>query len=135
MKVTFFNAITKYLYLLTQFLIVIGFMGFLFNIGNINKRFKMKKEYFFFAVLFLGICILSILVPNFSSQLDTVRMFHLTIIVLSPFLVIGFIIITEKFNLLIKSNISFFKTYKIKIFNIVSIFLIVFLFLNTGLVQ
>ncbi len=135
MKVTFFNAITKYLYLLTQLLIVIGIMGFLFNIGNINKRFKMKKEYFFFAILFLGICILSIIVPNFSSQLDTVRMFHITIIVLSPFLVIGFILITEKFNLLIKSNISFFKTYKIKTFNIISIFLIVFLCLNTGLVQ
>ncbi|WP_414468872.1 DUF2206 domain-containing protein [Methanobacterium sp. ACI-7] len=131
MKITFFNAITKYLYLLTQLLIVIGIMGFLFNIGNINKRFKMKKEYFFFAILFLGICILSIIVPNFSSQLDTVRMFHITIIVLSPFLVIGTILIVEKFNLLI----NHFKTYKIKAFNVISIVLIVFLFLNTGLVQ
>ena len=152
MKVTFFNSITKYLYLFTQFLIVIGIIGFLFNIGNINKRFKMKKGYFFFAIIFLGICIISILVPKFSSQLDTVRMFHITIIVLSPFFVVGFKLIMDKIYLLIKSNKSL-KTFNIisiidkislliksnrsfhKTFNIISIFLIVFLILNTGLVQ
>ncbi|MGF7119272.1 DUF2206 domain-containing protein [Methanobacterium oryzae] len=152
MKITFFNSITKYLYLITQFLIVIGIMGFLFNIGNINKRFKMKKEYLFFAIIFLGICILSILVPNFSSQLDTVRMFHITIIILSPFFVIGFIIIIERINILIKSDRSFqifnissiLERFNIlikskrnfnKTFNIISIFLIAFFCLNTGLVQ
>ncbi len=174
MKVTFFNSITKYLFLLTQLLIVIGILGFLFNIGNINKRFKMKNEYFFFAILFLGICILSILVPNFSSQLDTIRMFHIAIIVLSPFFVIGFMLIIERINILL-SNRSFPKTFNIvsikerfnnliksrsfpktfnitsikekiniliksdrsyhKTFNIISIFLVVFLFLNTGLLQ
>lgn len=130
MKVTFFNAITKYLYLLTQLLIVIGIMGFLFNIRNIAKRFKINIEFFFFAIIFLGICILSILVPNFSSQLDTVRMYHISIIVLSPFLIIGFILLTENINKLLKSNKRFPKT-----FNIISIFLVVFLLLNTGLVQ
>ena len=152
MKVTFFNTITKYLFLFTQALIVVGILGILFNIGNMKNRFKMKREYFFFAILFLGICILSILVPNFSSQLDTIRMFHIAIIVLSPFFVIGFILIIErigvlisymgflkpfnnvsikeKINILIKSDRSYRKT-----FNIISIFLIVFLFLNTGLLQ
>jgi uncharacterized membrane protein len=151
-KVTFFNSITKYLFLLSQAFIVIGILGFLLNIGNINKRFKMKKEYFFFGILFLGICIMSILVPNFSSQLDSIRMFHIAIIVLSPFFVIGFILIIERINILL-SNRSFRKTFnnvsikeKINIliksdrsyrktFNIISIFLVVFLFLNTGLVQ
>ncbi|MFZ0441314.1 MAG: DUF2206 domain-containing protein [Methanobacterium sp.] len=152
MKVTFFNTITKYLFLFTQALIVVGILGILFNIGNMKNRFKMKREYFFFAILFLGICILSILVPNFSSQLDTIRMFHIAIIILSPFFVIGFILIIErigvlisyrgflkpfnnvsikeKINILIKSDRSYRKT-----FNIISIFLIVFLFLNTGLLQ
>ena len=154
-KVTFFNSITKYLFLLTQGLIVIGILGFLFNIGNIKKRFKMKKEYFFFAILFLGICIMSILVPNFSSQLDTIRMFHIAIIVLSPFFVIGFMLIIERIDILM-SNLSFRKTFnnvsikeKFNIlirsnrsnrgfhytFKIISIFLVVFLFLNTGLIQ
>ncbi|MGB8233210.1 MAG: DUF2206 domain-containing protein, partial [Methanobacterium sp.] len=152
MKVTFFNTITKYLFLFTQALIVVGILAILFNIGNMKNRFKMKREYFFFAILFLGICILSILVPNFSSQLDTIRMFHIAIIILSPFFVIGFILIIErigvlisyrgflkpfnnvsikeKINILIKSDRSYRKT-----FNIISIFLIVFLFLNTGLLQ
>lgn len=152
MKVTFFNTVTKYLFLFTQALIVFGILGFLFNIGNINKRFKMKKEYFFFAILFLGICIMAILVPNFSSQLDTIRMFHIAIIVLSPFFVIGFMLIIERINILL-SNRSFPKTFNIisikekiniliksdrnyhKTFNIISIFLVVFLFLNTGLLQ
>jgi uncharacterized membrane protein len=154
-KVTFFNSITKYLFLLTQGLIVIGILGFLFNIGNIKKRFKMKKEYFFFAILFLGICIMSILVPNFSSQLDTIRMFHIAIIVLSPFFIIGFMLIIERIDILM-SNLSFRKTFnnvsikeKFNIlmrsnrgnrgfhytFKIISIFLVVFLFLNTGLIQ
>jgi len=154
-KVTFFNSITKYLFLLTQGLIVIGILGFLFNIGNIKKRFKMKKEYFFFAILFLGICIMSILVPNFSSQLDTIRMFHIAIIVLSPFFIIGSMLIIERIDILM-SNLSFPKTFnnvsikeKFNIlmksnrskrgfhytFKIISIFLVVFLFLNTGLIQ
>ena len=129
-KNTFFNAITKYLYLLTQLLIVIGIVGFLFNVGNIAKRFKINKEFIFFAVVFLGICILSIIVPNFSSQLDTVRMYQITTIVLSPFLIIGFMLITEKINKLLKLKQPIPKT-----FNIISIFLVVFLILNTGLVQ
>jgi len=141
MKVTFFNAITKYLYILTQLLIVLGILGYLFNIGNINKKFKMKKEFFFFAIIFLSICILSIFIPNFSSQLDTVRMFHITIIILSPFLIIGFMIIMEKMNKLLKFNkfnslSKFLKSKKyLKTFNIISIFLVIFLLLNTGLVQ
>lgn len=151
-KVTFFNSITKYLFLLTQLFIVIGILGFILNIGNINKRFKMKKEYLFFAILFLGICVLSILVPNFSSQLDTIRMFHIAIIVLSPFFVIGFILIIERINILISNkilrktfNIIILNLEKINIFKskssflnpfkIISIFLVVFLFLNTGLIQ
>jgi uncharacterized membrane protein len=109
-KVTFFNNITKYLFLLTQLFIVIGILGFILNIGNINKRFKMKKEYLFFAILFLGICIMSILVPNFSSQLDTIRMFHIAIIVLSPFFIIGFILIIERINLLLY-NRTLHKTF------------------------
>ncbi len=129
-KNTLFNAITKYLYLLTQLLIVIGIGGYLFNVGNIAKRFKINKEFIFFAIIFLGICILSILVPNFSSQLDTVRMYQITTIVLSPFLIIGFMLITEKINKLPKLNLHIPKA-----FNIISIFLVVFLLLNTGLVQ
>ena len=109
-KVTFFNSITKYLFLLSQALIVIGIFGFLLNIGNITKRFKMKKEFFFFAILFLGICIFSILVPNFSSQLDTIRMFHIAIIVLSPFFILGFILIIERIDILI-SNRSLRKPF------------------------
>lgn len=128
-KVTLFNAVTKYLYLLTQFLILIGIAGFLF-IGSIGKRFKIKKEYLFFAIIFMGICIVSILVPNFSSQLDTVRMYHLTLLVLSPFFIMGFMLITEKISKFLKSDKGFHKT-----FNIISIFLVIFLFLNTGLIQ
>lgn len=129
-KNTFFNAITKYLYLLTQLLIVMGIVSFLFKIGNVAKMFKINREFLFFAIIFLGICILSILVPNFSSQLDTVRMYQITTIVLSPFLIIGFMLITEKINKMIKSNHHLPKT-----FNIISIFLVLFLLLNTGLVQ
>ena len=57
-------------------------------------------------------------------------MYQITTIVRSPFLIIGFMLITGKINKLLKLKQPIPKT-----FNIISIFLVVFLILNTGLVQ
>jgi uncharacterized membrane protein len=149
MKNTFLNALTKYLHLLTQLLIVVGIVGIFFNFRNIKNKFKIKKEFIYFGILNLVVCIACIVVPNLSNQLDTIRIYQITIIVLSPFLVIGFmLIIAEIHNILkmVNSNENFPKIFKItnifksnksypNVFNLISIFLIIFLLFNTGLVQ
>ncbi|MCZ3367518.1 MULTISPECIES: DUF2206 domain-containing protein [Methanobacterium] len=131
-KNTPLNTITKYLYIITQFLIVIGIMGYILKFGETVKRLKVQKNFILFAIANLIICIISIIVPNFSNQLDTVRIFQITLIVLSPFMVIGFLLILEYFPKLIIFN----KKWSIRgKFNIISIFFIVFLLFNTGIIQ
>lgn len=118
------HTVSKILQIIGQFLIVIGFLSTLFKLN----KFKINKDYFIFSLGGLILLIMSITIPYFSSSLNTSRMYQITLILLAPFCVIGTITLINWLNNLI--NIKLTKDLSLKVF---SIFLVFFLFFNTGL--
>jgi len=130
-KQTLMNTITKNLYLITHIFIIIGITGYLFNFGKIFNKIQLEKEYFLFACCNLFILLCSIALPNFSKSLDTTRIIHISLIFIAPFAIIGFLIILEKVSLLL----NLIKKFTFKPYKIISIFFVIFLLLNVGIVH
>lgn len=126
------NNLNKYLNIITQIFIAIGIGSLILNkyITRINEDVikdsitKINKVFLLFAIVSFFICIASIILPNFSVALDTVRIYQFTLFFLAPLGIIGGILIL---NLVTKNNDKSVK--------LLSIFLVIFLFFNTGLVN
>ena len=125
---SFLHEFVKYMHLFTQFCISIGLF---FTI----KRFFEKKsdfniEYLSFCSIFYILLIAAIMVPNFSSSLNTTRLYHITLILLAPFCIIGGIILLDQ----LLKRISYLKTNEVNAlaFKILSIFFAAFLLFNSG---
>jgi uncharacterized membrane protein len=138
-KNTYLNTLAKYIYLVSQFLIIVGILGFIFKFSDkFNKIFKFRdifdemnidNGFYFFACVNVFLLISCIILPYFALSLDTVRIIQIAIIVLSPFMVMGFLIIIKMINNFINKNYNFYP------YKLISIFLVIFLFFNVGLVQ
>ena len=79
------HSFDKLLQIINQLFIVIGLLLTIWG----SEKTKFKGEYVALAICSLFILIASILVPNFSIQLNTSRIYHITLIILSPFVIIG----------------------------------------------
>lgn len=133
-KPTFLNNITKTLYLITQFFIIIGIFSYSLKFNKIIDDVKLDIEYYYLALMSVFILICSIALPNFSISLDTVRIIHITLIILSPFAIIGFIMALKGINKFINIT-SISNRIRNNSYKIMSIFFIIFLLFNVGLVQ
>jgi uncharacterized membrane protein len=78
------RTVTKFFYLFSQFFILIGFVKSFFK----NSRMKFSSLYLAFSLYFLIILFLAVAVSYFSVM-DPRRLFHLSLILLSPFCTIG----------------------------------------------
>lgn len=118
-----FHTITKYLYLLSQGFIVIGFLNLFFNRIKLNDDFK---RFAIAGLILLGLCFI---IPNFASSLNTTRLFHISLILIAPFCVIGAISILKIFSKILKIKFISRKEVPMKLF---SIFLMIFLLFTSG---
>ncbi len=118
----FLAEVNKLLYLIIQFSIAVGVLTTLFK-----DKMNFTKDYLLLSVVVLGMLIAGVVVPYFSSQLNTSRLFHIGIIFLSPFAIIGFLKLLDVFNLL---KVKIKNENKLKI---ISLFLVIFLFFDSGL--
>lgn len=116
--------IHKYLYLASEFLILIGVLSLFLG----KDGMKFKDEYKALSIAALIILIAGILLPLFSSQMNTSRLYHITLIILAPFCILGIIKIMDILKIIFKINIS-----RNNLFKAISIFFIIFLFFDTGL--
>lgn len=122
------REIFKYLQYLSQFFIVIGFISLIKDYKN--KNFNQNYLVIVFTSLFL--LIISVILPHFSNTLNMVRIYHITLLFLSPLCILGCII-------LIKLILKPFKIFKYKYKNniakiILSGFLISYFLFNTGFI-
>lgn len=121
----------KYLYLISQAFIAVGILALLFG----KDGMKFKKEFKALSLAAFVVLVAGVVLPFFSSQMNTTRLYHVALIVLAPFGVLGIIKIVDFFKSLLNfkpfSKISLSQNY---LFTFISIFLVVFLFFNTGLV-
>lgn len=115
----------KNFYLVSQLFIFIGFVALL--LGKDGMKFKREFKALSLAAFF--VLIAGVVLPFFSSQMNTSRLYHVALIILSPLCVMGFIKILNVFKIIPRLNLSMNK-----LATPVSIFLVAFLFFNTGLV-
>lgn len=113
-----YNQILKEFYLISQFLIIIGFLEVLTKF----KKYKFKNEYFVFSALFILIMIISVITS--STGMKVQRLFHIASLLLSPFFLIGIASITS-------SNLKWRRITM----NLLSAFIVLFFLLNTGFLQ
>jgi uncharacterized membrane protein len=121
------HRIGKYVYIASQIFIVFGFLK-IFSSKNF-KKFRFNKAYMNFAFLSFLMLVACIFMPFFASALNTTRLYHIALIFLAPISVIGGI---EFFRFII-SKLKLAEVNK-KSAELLSIFLVVFLLFNSGLV-
>lgn len=119
--------ITKYLYLISQLLIVIGFFTLLLK----SRNTEFTKEYRAFSLVSFGVCFLCLSLPYFASALNTTRLFHITLFFLAPLCVIGAVSFFKILYKVFRINTININIISLKIF---SIFLMIFLLFNSGLI-
>ncbi|MGF7119234.1 DUF2206 domain-containing protein [Methanobacterium oryzae] len=121
------RMITKYLYLITQFLTIVGFLAVIF------RKYKLNFEDSFIAFSFLNLFVLfaSIILPNLAGSFNTSRFYALALLFLAPYSILGIVILIRYF-------IDKTKSWKSKDFEYslrpVAVFLAIFLLFNTGFV-
>lgn len=117
------HSIFKYIFIFSNFLITIGLL-----ITLRHDKFKFKLDYLLLAVASFLLLVFSLLVPYFSSSMNTSRIYQISLLVLSPFFLIGFLGILN----------SIFKLFNFESENVslklIAIFLSIFLIFNSGLV-
>lgn len=113
----------KYVQLIAIFFISIGILWLLFRNGS--EGVCLGTLYSAFCLGYFSLNIASLVVPYFAEQLNTWRIYHLTLIVLSPLMIIGG---TYLFKLLTRSHLQFSRVPLV----LISIFLTIFLLFNSG---
>lgn len=125
----FFHNIIKYLNLLTIFFIVIGLLISLVR----HKWARFDLCYLQLSLGAFGICMGGVLIPYFSSALNTSRIYQISLILLAPFCVIGGITLFRVISRVIKLPWS--KSCINNSLKILSVFLAIVLLFNVGWVE
>jgi len=83
--VSFGHTIGRLFYYATQFFIVVGFSNFIIK----RKKKEISQEYLIISLISLFILILCIALPRFAGSLNVTRIYHVALISLSPFCILG----------------------------------------------
>lgn len=120
-------TLLKYLHFFSQLIISIGCIFFF----SFCKKSNLNIEYYSMSLIALFLCIAAIVIPYFSMSITVTRLYHLCLIFLSPFFILGFMfsikIISNINNLIPKENFSEFA------YRFITFFLVIFLIFNSGL--
>ncbi|MBP2047069.1 DUF2206 domain-containing protein [Methanobacterium aggregans] len=108
--------------LLATFFISLGLFYSLY-MNKKGKSVHFIPEYLILSIINFVLWILAIVIPYFSSILTANRLYHITLLILAPFVIIGGV---KFFNL--------FRIEKTKALKILSVFLVVFYVFNVGMV-
>ncbi len=122
------HSLAKAVHIATQGLIAVGLLATLVK----RERWRIEPEYLAVSLVFLLINIAGIVVPFFASSLNTSRLYHITLIFLAPFAIIGGIAIYEAVARRIRSirAVPLIGTA----YQAISAFFVVFFLFNSGLI-
>lgn len=125
-RLTLTREFSKWLHIISQIFITVG----LITVFNKKRSIILNTKYKLFLVVSYSICLAGITVPFVSNALNTMRLYHITLIILSPLLVIGGITVLSEIASIAKLN----QQNETKYFILLSLFLAVFLLFNSGIV-
>jgi uncharacterized membrane protein len=86
------HQVGKYLQLVAQFFIFFGILSLLLKPQKMElggEYFAIDREYFSISLVNFALAAAGVILPFFSSALNTTRLYQITLIFLAPFFVIG----------------------------------------------
>lgn len=126
-KGTLLHQMGKYIHLITQAFILIGFLHVMRQV--VRERVEKSMIYLIFSLGSILILLLCLTLPFFSNTLNTSRFYQISLLLLAPFMIIGFLCALNYFFRAFKINLE--KKY---LYILISIFLTVYLLFNSGFV-
>ncbi|NLA37935.1 MAG: DUF2206 domain-containing protein [Methanomicrobiales archaeon] len=126
--VTPLHSLAKVIHMATQGLIGVGLLATLLG----RRRWRIEPEYIAISIVFLLVNLAGIIVPFFASSLNTSRLYHITLILLAPFAIIGGMALYEAVvgRIKVARSVPFMGTA----YQALAVFFAVFLLFNTGLI-
>lgn len=128
---TFIGFIYKTFHLATQLFIAVGISTSLFG-SNFDTQ-RSKFTYLALSIPFFGMCLAGILIPYFASALNTSRLFHITLIFLAPFCIVGGISALKAFCKIMGASWTN-KKAKLSL-RILYIMFVIYFFFNSGFIN
>jgi len=129
------HQLGKYVQLVTQFFIFFGILSLLLRpqkMGFGGEYFAIDREYFALSLVNFALAAAGVILPFFSSALNTTRLYQITLIFLAPFFVIG---VFEAFRFLRRflqqTSLDLSSDSAVRV---TSVFLCIFVLFNTGFV-
>lgn len=119
-KILPMHEVTKYLHLLSQVLAVIGIWMVMVR----KNRYRITRSFSAFALSSVGLLLVCVFVPYFTSTMNFGRLYQISLLGLAPFIVLGFMLAKKGRNPSLGAAGSI----------VVAIFLSVFLLFNSGFV-
>jgi uncharacterized membrane protein len=120
------HSVAKSLHLLSLFFIAVGIITLILK----HREMKFEREYVAFSLITFGICLGGIALPYFASALNTDRLYHITLIFLAPFCVIGAITLFKMLSRIVR--VSWTEQHVRSSLKVLSVFLVIFLLFNSG---
>lgn len=116
---SFLRFVNKFLYIISQISIAIGFMYTIFY----DTKLKFTSNYLLTSIYFLTLLFSAIIFSGFTVMMDPTRLYHLSLFILSPFCIIGF----QLYKKIFQCSSGF-------CLKILSLFLILFFLFNTSFI-
>jgi uncharacterized membrane protein len=81
------NTVSRIFAYLTEALIVVGFIGLVS--ARVRRRIRIENEYFILGLVAMAFLAILVLVPGLANTLDMTRFYHILLVFLAPFCVMG----------------------------------------------
>lgn len=127
---TLVGNFNKVIHIIMQLFITISLITI--SLKRYNKQ-NFNYEYLAFSISFFGICLACLFIPYFASTLNTARIYHITLIFLAPFCVVGGI---SLFKLFCRCCDYAWQNGNIRCpLRVISILFAIFFMINSGLIH
>jgi uncharacterized membrane protein len=125
---TLLGSLNRAIHFTTQFFIIVGISVSLLK----QKERDFNAEYLAFSIPFFGICLAGILIPYFAATINTTRLYHITLLFLAPFCVIGGMRVLKVLSRIVRASWTN-KNVRSSL-RVLSTFFVIYLFFNSGFI-
>ena len=133
-KTTLLRQIAKWINLSAQGLIFIGILATAYRI--LTGRIRKYLDFYLVSFVFFAYDVAGVVVPTFANRLNTTRLYHITLLFISPYFVIGLVSLVDIISSFLRmSKINtrlFYKGLLSKRF--LAVFLLVYFLFNSGFI-